>query len=383
MGSFKTASAEELQTVSRFESLRKLLRSDTYVEHLDKPLAYWALPTDRRLPLAFLCRALRELLDASFDELAKTPGIGQKKMKSFLNLLARVANTDPADLPTEINDFYLGLNKTPASDPNSSSNHAFDPAAVSELQWEQWRAGVARHGLGQEKLGRFAHSLQNVAKVAWNVPLSAYLGLTLAEIQAMNTHGKRRIRAILAVFYSLNALLANVEGREHLVLRAAPRLIDQVEQWIGKSLQKPGLPDNADIFNNFISPLLEQIRIDAPRQIATLAEHRLGIRGPITSIRQAARTMGLTRARVYQLLNEINDIMTVRWPLGRHQVYQLRDKFAAEAANTPNPPSLTQFYAAVELFYPGSRRGADGPLEKTGISEKTNIFDQEINLLEV
>ena len=36
--------------------------------------------------------------------------------------------------------------------------------------------------------------------------------------------------------------------------------------------------------------------------------------------------MGLTRARVYQLLNEINDIMTVRWPNGRHQMYELREK---------------------------------------------------------
>ena len=89
------------------------------MEHLDKPLAYWALPTDRRLPLAFLSRPLRELLDASFEELAQTPGIGQKKMKSFVKLLARVANTDPADLPTEINDFYLGLKNSAACDTNN------------------------------------------------------------------------------------------------------------------------------------------------------------------------------------------------------------------------------------------------------------------------
>ena len=43
-------------------------------------------------------------------------------------------------------------------------------------------------------------------------------------------------------------------------------------------------------------------------------------------------------------------------------------------------PDLRQFHAAVELFYPGSRRGAAGPLEHT--------FDpfeqeQEDELLEV
>jgi hypothetical protein len=373
----KTASVEELQTIGRFESLRKILHSETYREHLDKPLAYWALPTDRRLPLAFLSRALRELLDASFEELARTPGIGQKKMKSFVKLLARVANTDPADLPTEINDFYFGLKNTSARDPNGADK-AFDQSAISELQWEQWRASVMRHGVGQEKLGRFASTLRNMTKVIWNSPLEAYVGYTLAEIQAMKTHGKRRVNAILEVFYNLHTLLAKMGSHEHLVLRIAPRLIEGVERWVGQSLQKPGLPSNAEIFENFVSPLLEQIRNDAPQQIVTMAENRLGVRGPITSVRQVARDMGLTRARVYQLLNEINDIMTVRWPLGRHQVYELRDKFAACVVDFPNPPSLVQFHAAVELFYPGNRRGADGPLEKNAEQP-----EEEIDLLEV
>ena len=100
--------------------------------------------------------------------------------------------------------------------------------------------------------------------------------------------------------------------------------------------------------------MLEQIRIDATQQIATLAENRLGISGPITSVRQAARTTGLTRARVYQLLNEINDIMMVRWPTGRHQSHELREQFQAEAAELDAVPDLRQFYAAVELSIPAA-----------------------------
>ena len=73
--------------------------------------------------------------------------------------------------------------------------------------------------------------------------------------------------------------------------------------------------------------------------------------------------MGLTRARVYQLLNEINDIMAVRWPNGRHQMYELREKLVSESESIDSPPDLQQFLAAIELFYPGSRRGAAGPLE--------------------
>ena len=88
--------------------------------------------------------------------------------------------------------------------------------------------------------------------------------------------------------------------------------------------------------------------------------------------------MGLTRARVYQLLNEINDIMTVRWPLGRHQSHELREKFQAETAERDGDVDLQQFYAAVELFYPGSRRGAAGPLEQA-----FEPAEQEEELLEV
>jgi hypothetical protein len=82
--------------------------------------------------------------------------------------------------------------------------------------------------------------------------------------------------------------------------------------------------------------------------------------------------MGLTRARVYQLLNEINDITNVRWPMGRHQVYELRKKFEAEVAELEAPRDLQQFLAAVELFYPGSRRGAAGPLEHVALDLDTN-----------
>jgi hypothetical protein len=165
------------------------------------------------------------------------------------------------------------------------------------------------------------------------------------------------------VFHSIHVLVANMGTQDQLVVRIFPRLIDRVEQWIGHSLQTQGVPTTVELFENVVSPLLEQVRNDATQQIASLAENRLGISGPITSVRQAARAMGLTRARVYQLLNEINDIMAVRWPNGRHQMYELREKLATESKDMESPPDLQQFFAAIELFYPGSRRGAAGPVE--------------------
>lgn len=357
----KSVSVEELQVIGRFESLRKLLLSKQYADHLKKPLAYWALPTDRRLPLAFLGRTLEDLFQISFRELSNTPGIGQKKICTFVKLLARAANTDPSELPTD--NLQLPDAETKVAERKGELADGFNVATVSEVVWGQWRASVIKHGLGDEKLGRLAPTLRNMTRVIWNTPLEAYTQFNLSKIRSMKTHGEKRVRAILEVFHSVHSLAANMGTQDHLVVRIFPRLIDQVERWIGNTLQTAGVSTTQELFENVVRPLLEQVRTDSTQQIASLAENRLGISAPITSVRQAARAMGLTRARVYQLLNEINDIMAVRWPNGRHQMYELREKLLSESTQVDSPPDLRQFFAAIELFYPGSRRGAAGPLE--------------------
>ena len=155
----KTPSVEKLQVISRFESLRKILTSAEYADHLEKPLAYWALPSDRRLPLAFLGRTLQDLLSTPFADLSNTPGIGQKKVHSFVMLLARAANTDASELPLEL----VSIPDTAAqgkSNGSSPDGNGFDPSSVSEVVWSQWRASVIRHGIGDETLGRLAPSLK-------------------------------------------------------------------------------------------------------------------------------------------------------------------------------------------------------------------------------
>lgn len=377
----KMVSIEELEVVSHFESLRRTLLSDQSADILNKPLAYWALPADRRLPLALLGRTLSNILNTPFPELSATPGIGRRKIASLIILLARAANTDPADLPVELPEVVDGQLPQPEVrhvEPEILSSNGFDPMSVSEVAWAQWRASIVRHGLSGENLGRLAPSLRNMTRVVWNTPLGVYTSSGLAEIRAMKTHGEKRVAAILEVFHAVHTIVAGMGTSSHFAVRIVPRQIDRVEQWIGRALQQPGVPSRQELFSDFVSPLLEQIRIDSAQQVYAMAETRLGVNGPLISVRQVARTMGLTRARVYQLLNEINDIMVVRWPNGRHQVHELREKFAKETADSDGSVDLRQFHAAVELFYPGSRRGAAGPLEHTFDS-----FEQDDELLEV
>ena len=371
----KTASVEELQVISRFESLRKILLSEQYADHLKKPLAYWALPTDRRLPLAFLGRTLEDLLADAVLRTVQHAGDRPEKNVLFCEVAGAGGQHRPlrtAYRPDELSQEGVRQQR------RRGAGRRLQPRPRSpKSSGASGGASVLKHGLGDEKLGRFAPSLRNMTRVIWNTPLEFYTKYNLGEIRSMKTHGEKRVRAILEVFHSLHVLVANMGTQEDLVVRIVPRLIDRVEQWIGQALQTPGVPGPGEIFEHFVSPLLEQVRTDATQQIASLAENRLGISAPITSVRQAARAMGLTRARVYQLLNEINDIMTVRWPLGRHQVYELREKFQTEARQMDPPPDLEQFLAAVELFYPGSRRGAAGPLEHAQLEDEAENQQEE------
>ena len=74
----RQTSAEDCRLRCGFDTVRKILLEHEHVDRLQKPLAYWALPTDRRLPIALLGRTLGELLRTPFQELTATPGIGQK-----------------------------------------------------------------------------------------------------------------------------------------------------------------------------------------------------------------------------------------------------------------------------------------------------------------
>ncbi|HTM76492.1 MAG TPA: hypothetical protein VL133_02540, partial [Devosia sp.] len=76
---------------------------------------------------------------------------------------------------------------------------------------------------------------------------------------------------------------------------------------------------------------------------------RLGLDGPPQSVRQQARRMGVTRARIYQLLDDCSKVFDVRWPEGKMQLDALAQKFSTEQAS---PEKLQLFNAVRELFYP-------------------------------
>jgi hypothetical protein len=87
-----------------------------------------------------------------------------------------------------------------------------------------------------------------------------------------------------------------------------------------------------------LEPIVEQLEIDGGETVAALTRGRLGVGTNPESVRNQSKALGVTRARVYQMLEECHNVMSIRWPNGRRQLDEfaqwLDEHYAsAEAAN--------------------------------------------------
>ncbi len=316
-------SVEEHKLVSSFESVRRTLMQEKYRDRLDRPLAYWALPNDRRLPLAFLGRSLNDLLQTPFEDLSATRGIGQKKIGSLVKLLNRAVSDSPPAIPYGLVELSEELDREMAAKQPTVGSDQFNPTVVSEALWVRWCETVQRFHLGREILGRLAPSLQSLPTVIWHTPLSTYLGKSVAEIRNLKTHGEKRVRVVLEVFHSVHTMLNGAHQGDHLSLHLVPGFVPAVDEYLARLTREDHQATRDEVSRHLVEPLLAQTLIDSGETVHALARDRLGIGVPAKSVRDQAQEMGVTRARVYQLLEDCSKIMRVRWPEGRHYIRQV------------------------------------------------------------
>lgn len=337
----------DYELVSGFELAKSKLLAPEFSDCLDKPLAFWAVGSDRRLPLALMAKPLGELLATPFATLYATPGIGRKKIHTMIELLHRASRRDALE-PRQ--PHMVVTNNGQALDPHHlEQSGGAESIEVCELTWSQWRENVKQHHLGDEPLGRFAPALWHLPHVIWTTPLSAYLDLSLADMRALKTYGEKRVNAILEIFAALHAILVPVSCGSQLAVRIQPRFTWELENWIDDRMAGSVPPEVEEIQRGFIEPVLAQIQTDGGEALRRLVEGRLGVSGNETSIRVLARDIRLTRARVYQLLDEVHAMMQVRWPAARQCIARF-DRWLAERAE--GSPEQACFHRAAELFFP-------------------------------
>jgi hypothetical protein len=305
------------------------------------------------------------LLNTPFDELLATRGVGKKKISSLVKLLARAVASKPDDsLPPGEDEVAVALRESAES--NGSAQ--FDPATVSEAMWSKWRETVRRHQLGDEYLGRLTPSLQDLPTVIWQTPLRQYLDLDLAEIRQLKTHGEKRVRVVLEVFSRVHDALANFKVNDSYDVVLAPKFIRPIEHWVNQYLAREELPSVKTLRGGLTIPLLAQLDNDAGSTVTELARQRIGVADAPMSVRQQAKEMGVTRARVYQLLDECGRVMSVRWPAGGWLLASFREKMHSGGAG---PDALQMIDSLVDLFYPGqsdAARAVDGIPPADGVT---------------
>jgi hypothetical protein len=335
----KAISNDRYRLVGTYERLRKSLLERPDDGRLDKALSYWVLPTDRRLPIAFLDHTMRELLAQPLDDLMATPGVGHKKILGFFDLLKRAAKATAPDAP-------FGLSSEAPKRPKSTAT-GFDATIVSESLWTQWCETVLRYGLGPEKLGRLAPSLQALPTVIWHSRLEEYADRSLAEIRALRTHGEKRVNAILEVFCTVHEALSTATLQENIDVIVVPRFVPPLNRWLMETIAQLELPPVDEIHKHIVKPMINQIKIDLGDQVAGLASARLCLDENAPSVKQQAETIGVTRARVYQLLEDCGKVMDVRWPEGRWLLAPLATRFG-----TSDPETIGLVHGIIDLFYP-------------------------------
>ena len=345
------------ELAARFEKIRNLLLTDRYAPQLNHPLLDWALPADRRLPRALLHRSLGDLLRTPYDSLAAVPGIGHKKMLSLLKLLDRALHTE--ELPKErLEDVApqiapIATDRLAPAAPVATPTHIGDPSNISEVTWATWRSTVIAHRLGHEPLGCFAASLHELTRVIWSVPLETYAGLTLGEIRKLKTHGEKRVRCVVTIFGQLHSQLDGKPADGKIAVRLTPERIERLEKRMQEVLALKTLPTIELLRSELLEPIIQQIEVDAGQQTATMLRGRLGFDGPALSVRKAAMRMRLTRARIYQLLEDAATVVDVRWPRGKGMMRELMDRITADNTDSPEGRFLRTI---AETFFPNEFR---------------------------
>ena len=365
--------ARDYKLASSFESIRETLLQDRFADRLTKPLAYWALPNDRRLPLKFLNRSIGDLVRTPFEELSGTPGIGQKKISSLLKLLTRATSDQPPTVPFGLSELAEDGRRRYRIDQGTE----FNPSLVSEALWSKWTSTVRELGLGDEYLGRVADSLASMPTVIWTKRLREYENLSLSQIRRLRTHGEKRVRCVMRVFHRVHSLAEKFrrDGDRVLRRRLGSERILNTTAWATNQLRSGALPTPESVRANLADPILKQIEVDCGETVHRIALQRLGIGSDPMTVRDQAQAMGVTRARVYQLLDDCHKVIDVRWPNGR----ALLDRMTAEygAFLTSRPMDATLFLAVRQLCFPDrnetEHKGGFGEAASFIAAQTTNL----------
>jgi hypothetical protein len=139
-----------------------------------------------------------------------------------------------------------------------------------------------------------------------------------------------------------------MQADSHLAVRMVPAFVVPVEAWVTDAVQRTNVMP-AELRQAVTGPLIRQLRNDVRPLVGDLAELRLTAdQQQAWSVQTQAKRMGITRARVYQLLEECSRVMNVRWPEGPRLI---RDLNLSWQKSDCCPDTLAALQSLREVFF--------------------------------
>lgn len=309
----------------RFYLATRLL--DTHQHHrlLDVPLWHWLQSDHLYVPVAWLDRTLREVLQLRLVEIASTQGIGDKKLEKLVLAVdrARIAITQ---------DVSAGLGDTNRSTGDHASESMEFPyrvacdahfvgakhARLRDLDERGWRcvAQVIRHhGLEDFMLGRFAPSLRELDRALWDAKIATFTRRPLSELERLQGCGPLRLQQSICQVLSLAFVLNALPTRHDMRLSLLVGPVAEANRWLAHLLspERQELPEMQSIREGFLRPLLMQVENDGDARLGKVTRRRIGDGVQSITLREIGTEFGVTPDRIRTLLKQAAFILYVRW----------------------------------------------------------------------
>ena len=133
-------------------------------------------------------------------------------------------------------------------------------------------------------------------------------------------------------------MLDHIDPQGDLAVRLAPRTIVAAEEWMAEARSRSFPPGREEIEQQLVEPIVQQLASTPAKRWPSWPAAAWASGPSAESVRNQSKSLGVTRARVYQMLEECHNVMSIRWPDGRRQLDEfaqwLDENYAsAEAAN--------------------------------------------------
>jgi hypothetical protein len=146
-----------------------------------------------------------------------------------------------------------------------------------------------------------------------------------------------------------------------------PEPIRQLHDWVVDQLAGSQVPSEREVYEQFARPFIGLIKIDCGPTVARLVEERLGVDAEPRSVREQARQLGVTRARIYQLLDDVGRVMSVRWTEGKSNLDRLTAHYSSLEQRQGE---LRLFFGLCELGFPEKQSVTTAVEAHAGLEER-------------